>query len=358
MAFLTELNVPVPSAVPVIAGGTNSFLKMFGSFLAVAAVLVLCMWGLRILSRRQMGQKKSAQLSVLSRVMLGRDSSVALVQVGSRVLVVGVTKENISLLCETSPEACACESVDTGAVAQVEDASAPVRGFVKRFVHNFGIVSGLAKGKQPMRPGAKTHSEPAVSAFSELLRDARAAIPTESPISGSQTVMESGGFSSTDFPEFLGPTPVPVEPTSVPVTVPESEGAVLRVEENQPTVSKAPMDYSATVARMKDRGRLMDSEPPVALKPVHIVGAAYEKQAASALPTDIERAGAVYIPSVPVAASDTSMEPLAAPANPKTTATQTSSSDAPDVDTMDRLMERVAARRDRLRRPEFGKEQA
>jgi flagellar protein FliO/FliZ len=64
------------------------------------------MWGLAKLARRPLGGKHgTGALSVLTRQQLSRGSSVAVVRVADRALVLGVTDQQVSLLAETTLEA-------------------------------------------------------------------------------------------------------------------------------------------------------------------------------------------------------------------------------------------------------------
>jgi flagellar protein FliO/FliZ len=64
------------------------------------------MWGLAKLARRPLGGRHgTGSLSVLHRQQLSRGSSVAVVQVAGRALVLGVTDQQVSLLGETELEA-------------------------------------------------------------------------------------------------------------------------------------------------------------------------------------------------------------------------------------------------------------
>jgi flagellar protein FliO/FliZ len=64
------------------------------------------MWGLaRVARRGGMGRRSSGALSVLNRQSLSRGSSVAVVRVADRALILGVTDSQVSLLGETDLEA-------------------------------------------------------------------------------------------------------------------------------------------------------------------------------------------------------------------------------------------------------------
>ncbi|MFI7596939.1 flagellar biosynthetic protein FliO [Actinoplanes sp. NPDC049681] len=68
------------------------------------------MWGLaRVARRGGLGRRGSGNLSVLNRQSLSRGSSVAVVQVADRALILGVTDNQVSLLGETELDAFAHE---------------------------------------------------------------------------------------------------------------------------------------------------------------------------------------------------------------------------------------------------------
>ncbi|HET9516750.1 MAG TPA: flagellar biosynthetic protein FliO [Actinoplanes sp.] len=60
------------------------------------------MWGMAKLARRPLsGHRGAGSLSVLNRQQLGRASSIAVVRVGDKALIVGVTDVQVNLLGET-----------------------------------------------------------------------------------------------------------------------------------------------------------------------------------------------------------------------------------------------------------------
>ena len=64
-------------------------------------VVLMLMWGAARLLRRPFGGRGSDGLAVLGSHQLGRGSSVAVVRVGERALVLGITDQQVSLLGET-----------------------------------------------------------------------------------------------------------------------------------------------------------------------------------------------------------------------------------------------------------------
>jgi flagellar protein FliO/FliZ len=67
-------------------------------------VVLLLMWLLARAVRRPYLMRRTGPLTVLDRQQLGRGSSVAVVRVADRALVLGVTDQQVSLLGEAEPE--------------------------------------------------------------------------------------------------------------------------------------------------------------------------------------------------------------------------------------------------------------
>jgi flagellar protein FliO/FliZ len=84
--------------------------------LSLAAVLGL-MWMLARASRKPLKARAGGQLAVLARQQLSRGTSVAVVKVAGKALVLGVTENQVTLLSETDLDAM------TEALAPVETVS-------------------------------------------------------------------------------------------------------------------------------------------------------------------------------------------------------------------------------------------
>lgn len=83
---------------------------------SLGIVLGLFWFVARAGSRRMGGASRSATLKVRGRQSLGRTSSVAVVEVGSRVLVVGVGEGGVRLLTELDPD-----ELEDPAVTETDD---------------------------------------------------------------------------------------------------------------------------------------------------------------------------------------------------------------------------------------------
>jgi flagellar protein FliO/FliZ len=82
------------------AGDLALLLRVGGSLLAVLILVALVARLARRASRRGPG----TGLAVLERTGLGKDAAVAVVTVADRVLVIGVTPQNVTMLTELDPQ--------------------------------------------------------------------------------------------------------------------------------------------------------------------------------------------------------------------------------------------------------------
>jgi flagellar protein FliO/FliZ len=77
---------------------TGALVKMVGGLAGVLAILLLLYWLVRRFLPGQGIPLKSARMRVLGRLGLGQRSQVTMVQVGEKVLVLGVTPGSVTLL--------------------------------------------------------------------------------------------------------------------------------------------------------------------------------------------------------------------------------------------------------------------
>ncbi|WP_183093924.1 flagellar biosynthetic protein FliO [Nocardioides stalactiti] len=75
-------------------------LQLIASLAVVVGLLLL----IAKLSARRFGGRAGATVEVLARQSISRGSGVVVVRVGSRVLVLGSTEQQVSLLAEVDPE--------------------------------------------------------------------------------------------------------------------------------------------------------------------------------------------------------------------------------------------------------------
>lgn len=78
-----------------------STVVVLGRMLLALIVVLGIMWGLARWARKPLGGKTDRVMSVLARQQLSRTSSVTLLQVMDRALVLGVTEQGIRLITET-----------------------------------------------------------------------------------------------------------------------------------------------------------------------------------------------------------------------------------------------------------------
>lgn len=139
-----------------------------GFYVGLTAFIVVLVLALFLLARLHrpgglIGGSSARRLKVLERMPVTRESSVVLLQVGSRVLAVCLGRDGGNVLCEMplseyAPPAPAPS--DTSAPAPAPAPAAP--GFLARFWHNLRLNIGLLpKGTKPLLPGApRTQAAP------------------------------------------------------------------------------------------------------------------------------------------------------------------------------------------------------
>ena len=88
---------------------SGSTLLLFVRLLFSLGVVIMLMWGAAVFMKRRgiapgpnRRQARGVQVELLARRPLGRNTSIAVVRVGERALVVGVTDHNVTKLDETS----------------------------------------------------------------------------------------------------------------------------------------------------------------------------------------------------------------------------------------------------------------
>ncbi len=102
LVWAAEGAAPAPDAPPPSplgdVGFTGALVKMVGGLAGVLALLLLLYWLVRRFLPGQGVPLRSARMRILGRVGLGQRSQVTMVQVGEKVLVLGVTPTNVNLL--------------------------------------------------------------------------------------------------------------------------------------------------------------------------------------------------------------------------------------------------------------------
>jgi flagellar protein FliO/FliZ len=89
--------------------------------LSLVVVLVLLWVAARVLRKNQRRTMRGIEVDVLARQPLAQRSSLAVVQVGDRALVLGVTESRVELLTEAPLSSLVTAPVDSAVVAEVPD---------------------------------------------------------------------------------------------------------------------------------------------------------------------------------------------------------------------------------------------
>jgi flagellar protein FliO/FliZ len=88
--------------------GGSGMLRLFGSFfyilLVLAFIILFCYFILRLMGRVKGRGGAGGNLYLMESILVGSQNMVQLVRAGQKYLVIGVTKEHITLLAELSEE--------------------------------------------------------------------------------------------------------------------------------------------------------------------------------------------------------------------------------------------------------------
>ena len=127
---------------------------------SLAAVVGLMLVLARVASRRFQGQP-GAGVRVLHRQSLSRSASVVVVSVGSRLLVLGTTDQQVRVLTELDPDELDTGSLDTGSLTEVGELADPETVGPRAVV---GVPAARPLAALPRRgPGAHRAEVPAAA---------------------------------------------------------------------------------------------------------------------------------------------------------------------------------------------------
>jgi flagellar protein FliO/FliZ len=79
-------------------------MDIFVTVLLLLAVLFAAYYTTKLLSVRAKGMTNSKNMQLLESMMLGRDRQIALIKVGQKVLVIGITAQSMEILTEISED--------------------------------------------------------------------------------------------------------------------------------------------------------------------------------------------------------------------------------------------------------------
>ncbi len=241
--FLVEAS-PARSAY----SGSDGTTTLLWGVLGFSVLLILSIWGLKWLSRRNLFSARGRHMTVFDRIAISKDAYILLVYVGGRILALGVTKDGIRKLEGFSqsdfedadavpsflerggkfrapgfgkPAFTEAPESDLNPSTSPNTSSAPVEvtaqdillaptnakdkakkdSFFRRFTHNFGVYSGvLPKGTPYKRPpSAETNTAPSFSDY--LSHSQRVLADTDAPREEGEA---SGPISERIAPEESG----------------------------------------------------------------------------------------------------------------------------------------------------------
>lgn len=168
----------------ILAGFSNQYFQLIFGLAAIIALMALCFFMLRRLSKNR-GGTITADMKIVARMVLSRDTTLMIVKLGVRLLALSVGRDGARLICELNaadlPE-------------EPEEASFNEASFWTRFWHNLKVnLRILPKGTPYMTPGKpeerKSETEDNKS-FETVLR--KIAEQKTDPVPGAQSAGDSG----------------------------------------------------------------------------------------------------------------------------------------------------------------------
>ena len=154
----TAANGIIDPPLPPAASGYG--VQLFQSVVALAAVCFAAWWVLRWASRQGFGKGPAGRhIRVIERVMLDPRRSLFLVEVGTRVMLLGTSEQTLSLLAEIQPG-------DLGASA-TPGSAAPDIAVPRRFADVLARIRGEAPTSTAVNDGSPSTVVTADAAKSE-----------------------------------------------------------------------------------------------------------------------------------------------------------------------------------------------
>nr|WP_297416883.1 flagellar biosynthetic protein FliO [uncultured Nocardioides sp.] len=207
-------------------------------------------WAIARTGSKRMGGSRSL-MKVRSRQSLSRSSSVAVVEVGSRVLVVGVSDGGVALLTELDP----AEVAETAPAAQAVASTAPGRRAAR---------TPLAARPLRLRPamrstgGKRRAGVPVTSPDRELVETEAPAVPA-APLPDFATVLAAAQAEQPPV-RPVAPAPAPTPPATLPDRLVAALPAALVVAAEAELAAVRPATHVATqVAPAPDSSPLAGS---------------------------------------------------------------------------------------------------
>ena len=207
-------------------------------------------WAIARTGSKRMGGSRSL-MKVRSRQSLSRSSSVAVVEVGSRVLVVGVSDGGVALLTELDP----AEVAETAPAAQAVASTAPGRRAAR---------TPLAARPLRLRPamrstgGKRRAGVPVTSPARELVETEAPAVPA-APLPDFATVLAAAQAEQPPV-RPVAPAPAPTPTATLPDRLVAAMPAALVVAAESELAAVRPATHVATqVAPAPDSSPLAGS---------------------------------------------------------------------------------------------------
>ncbi|WP_051650840.1 flagellar biosynthetic protein FliO [Lachnoclostridium phytofermentans] len=95
----TEANSPLPGYDPI-----KSWFELFGLLLLFIFIVVGCYFTTKLVANKQLKQLKHSNFKVIDTYRITQNKFLQIIQIGTRYVVISITKDNITFITELSEE--------------------------------------------------------------------------------------------------------------------------------------------------------------------------------------------------------------------------------------------------------------
>lgn len=95
----TEADKPLPGY-----SSTKSWFELIGLLLLFIFIVVVCYFTTRLVANKQLKQMKHSNFKVIDTYRITQNKFLQIIQIGTRYVVISITKDNITFISELSEE--------------------------------------------------------------------------------------------------------------------------------------------------------------------------------------------------------------------------------------------------------------
>lgn len=103
-SFIDELNKKAGESLPQEYSRANSVWELFGLIIILLLILLAAYFISRFISKLKLGQLSKSNFEIFNSIQIASNKSLMIVKVGTRYILISVTKEHIQYLTELEEE--------------------------------------------------------------------------------------------------------------------------------------------------------------------------------------------------------------------------------------------------------------